>query len=145
MIRKMKKEDIGKVYKIENESFCDPWSLNLLEQEFLYNKLTEFYVYEKDLDIAGFIEAGFVMDESELKTIAVSKEFRNKKIATEMMKFYTDYCDNSGIKKISLEANVNNIGAIKLYTNFGFKIVSRRKNYYKITNDDAYIMIREVI
>ena len=52
------------------------------------------------------------------------------------MKFFTETVD----KSISLEVNVNNLYAIKLYENFGFKKVAIRKGYYN--GIDGFLMER---
>ena len=49
--------------------------------------------------------------------------------------------DLKGVTNITLEVNVNNTNAIKLYQKNGFKIVSRRENYYNGT--DGYLMLKE--
>ena len=41
---------------------------------------------------------------------------------------------------ISLEVRVSNWGAQRLYSEFGFRPVGVRKNYYQEVNEDALIM-----
>ena len=48
----------------------------------------------------------------------------------------------SNVINITLEVNINNIGAINLYLKNGFKVVSKREKYYDGT--DAYLMLKEV-
>ncbi|MDO4593812.1 MAG: ribosomal protein S18-alanine N-acetyltransferase [Tissierellia bacterium] len=143
MIREMNVCDVDRVYEIENDSFFNSWSRKTLLNELLNNKLTKHFVYEEDGEIKAFYEAGFIIDESELKTIAVDKRYQNKKIGTKLIEHYIHLCSNNKIKKIYLEVRVKNTFAIKLYEKFGFKIVALRKNYYKKTNEDAYLMLRE--
>ena len=66
-------------------------------------------------------------------------EHRKKGIASKLM----DMMINDDVKNITLEVNVKNQDAIKLYEKYGFKIVSVREKYYG--NDDAYLMIREMM
>lgn len=73
MIREMTCYDIDRVYEIENESFFEPWSKKILVNELLNNKLTKHFVLEKEGIIVGFYISRFVIDESELDTIAIKK------------------------------------------------------------------------
>jgi len=43
-------------------------------------------------------------------------------------------------KKIYLEVRESNLEAQNLYKGFGFKVVSKRKNYYQDNNETALIM-----
>ena len=46
------------------------------------------------------------------------------------------------VSNITLEVNINNISAIKLYEKNGFKVVSKRENYYN--GVDGYLMLKVV-
>lgn len=121
--------------------------------EYLCSKIKEFkidylnstspflknYIYlNNDIPI-GLISYSLIYDRIELEYIWTDEFYRRKGIASILMnKMLGERFSN-----ITLEVNVNNINAINLYNKFGFKIVSVRKKYYG--NDDAYLMIREMI
>lgn len=144
MIREMTFYDIDRVYEIENESFFEPWSKKILINELLNNKLTKHFVLEKEGIIVGFYISRFVIDESELDTIAIKKEYRGQGLGEKLMNHYIKYCKSKGVKKISLEVRVTNEAAINLYEKYGFVKRGIRKNYYSYINEDAYTMTREV-
>lgn len=50
------------------------------------------------------------------------QEYRGRHIARELMTEYMDYCKSVGLKGCWLTTRENNVSAIKLYQNLGFKI-----------------------
>ena len=49
-----------------------------------------------------------------------------------------------GCRNINLEVRVSNQKAIYFYQHFGFVVAAVRKQYYSDTNEDAYLMIKEM-
>ena len=121
--------------------------------EYLKNNINEFkieylkepnvyeknYVYLNNNEPIGLISFSIIYDRIELDYIWVKKEFRNKKIASQMLEYMLEI---PNIKSYSLEVAHDNTNAIKLYEKYGFNIVSIRKKYYN--NKDAYLMVKEV-
>ena len=121
--------------------------------EYLNNNIKEFnieylkrenpflknYIFLDNNEPVGLISYSLIYDRIELEYIWVHIEHRKKGIASKLM----DMMINIEAKNITLEVNVKNIDAIKLYEKYGFKVVSIRKKYYG--NDDAYLMIREMM
>ena len=59
------------------------------------------------------------------------KESFRGKIAVNLMNEFIEYFNTSMYQKILLEVRESNSKAKNLYTNFGFRQISKRKNYYK--------------
>ena len=59
--------------------------------------------------------------------IMIDEKYQNKKIGTMLIKAILAESIKYGIKKIDLEVYKNNISAIKLYQNHGFKIINDEK------------------
>ena len=106
----------------------------IFNQELKLNVYSKIIVY-KEKKILGFLIFDDIYDRYEIEFIGVLEEYRNKGIGSKLM----EYLNN---KNVSLEVDVNNTNAIKLYEKYGFKKVSVRKNYYQ--GHDAYLMVREV-
>lgn len=145
MIRRMELYDVGEVYFIENQSFFEPWSKEILVRELKINKFLEHFVYEVDGKILGFYIANYILDEAEIYTIAVREEHRGLGIASKMLNHLVDRCKKKKMTKIFLEVSTRNDKALELYKKFSFKIVGLRKNYYRKTNEDAYVMRKDII
>lgn len=92
------------------------------------------------LDDFGLLGITCLYDRIELDYIYIEKNKRNKNYATWLMKHLIKYSDKYKYKSISLEVNITNVNAIKLYEKFGFRVAKTIKKYYK--NQDAYLMVR---
>lgn len=98
------------------------------------NPFTKILVYIINDEIVGFLDYSLIYDRIEIDYIFVKSEFRNQKIAYKLIR----YMMNENYTNITLEVNINNIYAIKLYKDLGFEIISIRKNYYN--GIDGYLM-----
>lgn len=135
----MQKENVKDVVKLEEECFSTPWSEKSLVEE-LQNENAHFLVAQKDKKIVGYIGIQSVASECYITNVCVSKDYRNKKIATNLV----DRAFRDAILRndefITLEVRKSNKEAISLYSKFGFKIEGERKDFYTSPKEDAHIM-----
>lgn len=114
----------------------------------IFNENLKTNVYSKIIgyklmnQIVGFCIFDIIYDRCEIEYIGVLNDYRNRSIASKLMDYIICYCKKNKVFNISLEVNVNNFNAIKLYEKYNFKKETIRKNYYK--NNDAYLMVKEV-
>lgn len=101
------------------------------------NAFNKILVYIEDKNILGFIDYSKMYENMEINYIFVKEEYRNKGIASKLLNYMIN---NNDFLNITLEVNINNINAIKLYEKFGFKTISKRIGYYN--GIDAYLMER---
>lgn len=145
MIRTMTVADTDKVYRIESNSFYRPLPKKDLINDIEKNKHKRHFVYEKSGETVGFYIISKILDEVEIYTIAVDEKNRGQKIASYMLEHLINSSRNLKISKIWLEVSTKNIPAINLYEKFGFEKIRLRKNYYSLTHEDAFIMLKELI
>lgn len=145
MIRTMTVADTDKVYRIETSSFFRPMPKKDLVNDIEKNKHKIHFVYEKNGETVGFYIISKILDEVEIYTIAVDELYRGQKIASNMLEHLINFSKEMKVSKIWLEVSTKNIPAINLYEKFGFEKIRLRKNYYSLTNEDAYIMLKELI
>lgn len=145
MIRTMTVDDTDKVYRIETSSFFRPMPKKDLVSDIEKNKHKRHFVYEKNGETVGFYIISKILDEVEIYTIAVDELYRGQKIASNMLEHLINFSKEMKVSKIWLEVSTKNIPAINLYEKFGFEKIRLRKNYYSLTNEDAYIMLKELI
>lgn len=139
MIRKATVFDIPRINELGN-ILNSNWSKVNNLNEMLNDSVTKVIVYEQNDNIVGFISATAFYDTCDILSIVVDPNFRNKKIASNLIAYLiSDLGEN--LKLITLEVASKNIPAINLYEKFGFEIINVRKNYYK--DDDAYLMARK--
>lgn len=133
----MSLDDLNKIASNLN-NFDDFWTFGIFKEE-LINPKCHYIVAIQDEDILGFGGISVVLDEANINNIAVRFDKRNNKIGSKILLNLIDISKLLNCSFITLEVNVKNLPAIKLYENFGFKNLGIRKNYYK-GQFDAYIM-----
>ena len=131
---------VDAIYKIERDSFIDPWEKTSIKKEISLNKLARYRVLVDDERVIGFYGIWLVLDECHIMNIAILKKERSKGNGSIMLEDLIRIARENGAKEISLEVSTKNLNAIKLYEKFGFKIISTRENYYRKENADAYNM-----
>ena len=97
----------------------------------------KIFVYQEENKIIGFIHLNELAEEAEIINIVVAENNRKKGIGNQLLVYVIDKVKT---KKVTLEVEIDNNPAIKLYKKNGFKILSIRKSYYN--GKDAYLMGR---
>ena len=139
-VRPILEKDIGFVAELEKICFNEPWSETTLKEA--YQRSTRFFVCEIKRKIVGYIGINCIIDEGYITNVAVLPEFRNKGIATALLKSVFDLKEETGLEFISLEVRPSNKNAISLYEKMGFVIEGKRKNFYSNPLEDALIMTK---
>jgi ribosomal-protein-alanine N-acetyltransferase len=141
-IERMKEEDLEEVLRIEKESFSDPWIrecfLEDIKKELAYPAVVR--IGEK---LVGYTCLWKVDDELQIANIAVDKEHRGKGIARRLLDWVADQALKQNCKNITLDVRESNSAAIRLYDQYGFLEIGRRKKYYRFPVEDAIIMERK--
>ena len=138
MIRRLTKNDFCEVAELSKRTFSDGWSAEMIECSFNQNCFLA-WVYEVDGKIVSSIATSYLFDEGEVLFIVTDKEFQRRGIANELLKTALDELSTRGVKEIFLEVRESNLGAIKLYTQNGFKKIAERAKYYG--DETALIML----
>ena len=116
---------------------------NELKNEFLSNPYTKIYAFMEDSVIIGIIHINDIYDRIEINNIFVLKEYRNMKIADQLMKKVIEEANANKKINITLEFRQDNIPEINLYKKHGFVEKAIRKGYYKGT--DGILMEKEMM
>ena len=143
-IKPMTQADIENVIAIEAASYGEHhWSKESFFNE-LSNELAKYYcAFDNNGNLMGYAGTWQILEEAHLTNIAVSPDFRRRKVAESWLAVVIDECRKNGIKYITLEVRVSNTPAINLYEKYGFKSLGTRKGYYQNNNEDALIMWTE--
>jgi len=148
-------EDIKTVKELEFENSLAAWS----EADYtdtIQTKHSVALVAKKSSKVIGFMIARLIMTESvavefeafdkdyvseiEIYNIAVHSKYRREGIGRDLISACIKWAGRDKPKSVWLEVRESNLGAIKFYTNIGFEVVGRRKNYYHAPTEDALIM-----
>lgn len=142
MIKELLIDDIEKIEKVE-DTFPTFFSKNSIFKDLEQNECTKYFIYEEKSNIIGVVNYYDLYERFEIVYIEVKEEFRNQKIGSKLMDHLLEIGRSKNIENITLEVNVNNSFAIKLYEKYDFKTVAIRKNYYD--GVDGYLMERKMM
>lgn len=140
-ITNMTLDDLNDIKDILISDFDDFWNYSILKSE-LESPNSYYLVARDNSNIVGFAGIKLVIPDGDIMNIVVKKDFRKKGLGSLLLKNLIDLAKSLGVKTIFLEVDDKNFPAISLYNKFGFKNISKRKNYYK--ENDAIIMNKEI-
>ncbi|MCD6474965.1 MAG: ribosomal protein S18-alanine N-acetyltransferase [Anaerolineaceae bacterium] len=145
IIRRMKAEDLHRVWEIDVQSFSLPWTESSFRNDYFINKNSRMWVVETLDDggnplVIGSMVAWLILDEVHLGTIAVDTDFRKRGIGETLIRTLLQEMTSEGAVRVELEVRKSNIAAQSLYQKFGFIIKGEHKNYYSDNHEDALLM-----
>lgn len=132
-------KDAELIAEIERKCFATPWTEEQIKSS---DDSTVFFLARVDEKVVGYGGMYTVLDEGYVTNIGVLPEFRRRGIGAKIVNELIDFSKERSLSFLSLEVRVSNIAAINLYKSFGFEEVGKRKNFYRLPNEDALIMTR---
>jgi ribosomal-protein-alanine N-acetyltransferase len=147
IVRAMQPEDIPAVMDIDRCSFPNPWPENTYWYELRKNPASHLLVIQsreapRVVGIAGF---WLVIDEVHISTFAVHPDWRGRGVGKILLLAMLRQAADLGAVSATLEVRAGNQAAQSLYRGFGFRVVGRRKEYYKNNGEDAVLMTADRI
>ncbi|EME8213585.1 ribosomal protein S18-alanine N-acetyltransferase [Enterococcus faecium] len=104
---------------------------------------SDYLLLVEDNQICGFIGYSKVIDEVEITNIAVAVSEQGKGHARHLLQLLiTEQIKDS--LHVFLEVRLSNEAARKLYESEKFRILGKRKSYYRNPTEDAIIMSRKL-
>lgn len=141
-ILSMNRTHLDAVSQLEDECFAHPWSKNSLE-DYLNNPSAYFFVALTDsMDVVGYIGTYIVCDEAYITNVAVTTEYRGRKVGKELVLRAVDNAKKNGASFISLEVRPSNTPAVSLYKSLDFITDGIRPDFYRDPKEDALIMTK---
>lgn len=140
-IREMRETDLDEIMAIEKKSFAAPWSKKLFRETIVF-PLSVSFVARKKIDnrLVGYANFYLIRNEGHMLNIAITPDLRKKGYAEKLLHHALGVLKEKRGDEFFLEVRESNQDAIKLYRKFGFKMIGRRKKYYRETNEDALVM-----
>ena len=90
--------------------------------------------------LAGYIVARLGADDLHINNVAVRENFRRRGVGRRLLNRILEEAKRSGAMAAYLELRAGNQAALALYQECGFRVTSRRKNYYSDPVEDALVM-----
>ncbi|MGA2630026.1 MAG: ribosomal protein S18-alanine N-acetyltransferase [Terriglobia bacterium] len=94
--------------------------------------------------ILGFAAFHRIIDEVELRNMAVDPDHREQGIGRALLELARDRMLEAGAKRVFLEVRITNKAAQSLYYSVGFAIHSIRKDYYREPSEAALVLSMEL-
>ena len=132
-ISTMMLNDLEQIKENLQTDFDDFWNFEIFKEE-LANTNSMYLVLKYENEIVSFGGIKFILDEADIMNIVTKKDKRNQGFAKFLLNELITMAKEQNCKTITLEVNENNLPAIKLYKDFKFKEIGKRKNYYKNGN-----------
>ncbi len=137
------REELDAVYRIEQESFADAWSMDTI-LEFHESKHDYVHILKIEDEVLAFVIFRIIGDEAELLRIAVAGEHRHKSLGHMLLEHMIGCCLMRYVSNIFLEVRKSNKAAIKLYEKSDFIELGIRKDYYSNPVEDAIIYAQRI-
>lgn len=115
------------------------------EEQLIFNQFNKIdmikhvvIAYENSLPIGCGAIKHYSENTMEVKRMFVSKEFRGRGIASQVLNNLTDWAKEMGYKKCILETGIKQIDAITLYKKNSFKVINNYGEYENIKNSICF-------
>ncbi len=91
-------------------------------------------------EVRAFSVAHCFESEWEIENIAVDLAFRRRGFASQLLQATLQQARSEGGTHVRLEVRESNTAARKLYERWGFRLLGRRRRYYRAPDEDALIL-----
>lgn len=137
----MQLPDCERVAEISALTLPEGWSYQEICKVLQYD-YNVYYIARDTLqeDVVGFAGIMVIAEDSELLNIAVDPQYQHKGIGTLLMDKIVEESWKHGADRILLEVRSSNTMAQRLYKQYCFAMIGKRKNYYSNPTEDAWIM-----
>ncbi|MGA2573850.1 MAG: ribosomal protein S18-alanine N-acetyltransferase [Candidatus Methanomethylicaceae archaeon] len=135
-------DDLDEIYKIEKESFPDPYPKGLLKAFLFFPgaylvALSEGLILGYAIGVVRYETVGHII------SIAVSKEKRRSGVGRQLLAKSVERLRLKGVQSVRLEVRESNVEAIDLYKKAGFLAEDKIEGYY-VDGESALVMYLSV-
>jgi [ribosomal protein S18]-alanine N-acetyltransferase len=141
-LSQMTESDLDEVAAIERSAYDFPWSRGNFEDS-LRNGYYGICMRHVSGTLIGYCVLMPVVDEMHLLNLCVAPEAQGAGAGLTLLREAMHIASARGLEGMLLEVRPSNHRAIRLYEQFGFITIGRRKNYYPArhhTREDAIVM-----
>jgi [ribosomal protein S18]-alanine N-acetyltransferase len=142
-LRDLVSADIGAVVAIERASYSVPWS-EATFRGLLRRRDAGMIAAVAANEVVGYAVFWTVLDQAELGNVAVTSAWRGRGLGAVLVGEVLKRAAVRGIRDVFLEVRPSNTVARRLYEQFGFRMVGRRRNYYQEPVEDALVLKRAI-
>ena len=140
-IRRATRGDLLDVFRIEKESFPQPWPFSAFEE---HVDDPGFLVAESATGVAGYVVADTIPNHGppigHVKDLAVHPDARGRGLGRSLLSRALGVLGAAGSRSVKLEVRRSNDVAISLYRGFDFEHLRTLPGYYS-DGEDAFVMV----
>lgn len=134
-IRTMRVDDLPDVHLIECRAHMVPWSMGIFQDCLRVGY--DAWLLTVDERITAFAIMSLAVAECHILNLCVDTKAQRQGYGRRLLSHLLDVAKSRETEYVFLEVRKSNEAALKLYQNFGFKIVGERKDYYKMPKRSA--------
>jgi ribosomal-protein-alanine acetyltransferase len=142
LLRRATPEDLDGIMAIETVAFVnDAWSPATMRDE-LASEHTHYLAADDDGEIVGYAGLRAVRGsaDADIQTIAVGASQRRRGLGRALLGALLVEAGRRGVHEVFLDVRVDNPGAQRMYSSFGFERIGVRPHYYMPDDVDALVM-----
>lgn len=138
-LRAMTKQDLPVILDIEKQAHYHPWTKENFIDSLHSNSC---WVLEQGDSIIGYGILKIVLDEAELLNITIAPDKQKQGFGQQLLTLLMTKAHCLQAKECFLEVRESNTTAYRLYEQYGFNELGRRRNYYPTAQgyEDALLM-----
>ncbi|EJM96752.1 ribosomal protein S18-alanine N-acetyltransferase [Herbaspirillum sp. YR522] len=127
-------DDVDAVVEIENAVYSHPWTRgNFLDS--LYSGYQARTLRDEHGQLLGYFLVMLAVDEAHLLNISVAQAHQHQGLGRLLLLHASSGARKLGMRRMLLEVRESNSHAFKVYQQYGFTEIGRRKNYYPAVNN----------
>ena len=141
-LRTATRRDLATIEELERATFPDPWPFSAFESEI--DSEAPPMLALCDGALAGYICRMLGPEELHITNMAVAPVHRRKGIGAMLLADTLEFAAGKGCRWAYLDVRPSNEAAQRLYEQFGFVEIFRRRKYYIRPQEDGLVMARPV-
>lgn len=139
-LRRMVESDLDEVASVESAVYSHPWTRANFSDSL--HAGYQCFTYRVGNALAGYFVMLLAADEAHLLNLSVAAEWQRRGHGTALLAEAIGLARRRGAKRLFLEVRPSNLAAHGLYSRFGFRQLSVRRDYYPAHGgrEDALIL-----
>jgi ribosomal-protein-alanine N-acetyltransferase len=145
-VESMRLGDLDAVMEIERSSFRTPSSAQVFLEEMARDWAFVDVVRDRaSRRVVAFGNYWLVADEVHLLNVATAPDRRQEGHASRLLAHIIEVGRSRACRLMTLEVRRSNAAALRIYRRFGFRAVGVRPNYYTEDQEDAIVMVFDLV
>ena len=141
----MRIADLEQVLAIERDSFRSPDPAKVFLEEMARDWAHVDVVRDPERRVVAFSNYWVVADEVHVLNLATHSTERRAGHASRLLARILEVGRERKCRFVTLEVRRSNAAALRLYRRFGFRAVGVRPNYYAEDQEDAIVMLLDLV